>query len=147
MILGQIMAVSTLPAHYVGVFTDNPASADALRAAEASLTARAEARQATFGRAWEQVVRLMIAVRDGRDPNLIRRRSGPMGRCRNTIHRPGGRRRVKLYTAGLLPASYALGKLGYSDDEIEKINAARRAESAPTQQIPSTPQGGIQNAA
>ena len=25
-ILGQIMAVSTFPAHYVGVFTDNPAS-------------------------------------------------------------------------------------------------------------------------
>ena len=39
-ILGQIMAVSTLPAHYVGVFTDNPASADALRASEASLTVR-----------------------------------------------------------------------------------------------------------
>lgn len=62
-LLGQIMAVSTLPAHYVGVFTDNPASADALRAAEASLTARAEARQATFGRAWEQVAKLMLAVR------------------------------------------------------------------------------------
>jgi Phage portal protein, SPP1 Gp6-like len=70
-ILGQVLAVSTLPVHYVGVFTDNPASADALRAAEASLTARAEARQAAFGRAWEQVARLMIAVRDGRDPNLI----------------------------------------------------------------------------
>src|SRR5690606_8276566 len=70
-LLGQIMAVSTLPAHYVGVFTDNPASADALRAAEASLTARAEARQSTFGRAWEQVARLMIAVRDGRDPQQI----------------------------------------------------------------------------
>ena len=61
-ILGQIMAVSTLPAHYVGVFTDNPASADALRAAEASFTARAEARQATFGRGWEQVGRLMVAA-------------------------------------------------------------------------------------
>jgi Phage portal protein, SPP1 Gp6-like len=70
-ILGQIMAVSTLPPHYVGVFTDNPASADALRAAEASLTARAEARQQQFGRSWEQVARLMIAVRDGRDPNMI----------------------------------------------------------------------------
>ena len=35
-LLGPIMAVSTLPAHYVGVFTDNPASADALRAAEAT---------------------------------------------------------------------------------------------------------------
>ena len=67
-LLGQIMAVSALPAHYVGVFTDNPASADALRASEASLTARAEARQATFGRSWEQVARLMVAVRDGADP-------------------------------------------------------------------------------
>ncbi|GAB5006935.1 hypothetical protein MAHJHV63_30100 [Mycobacterium avium subsp. hominissuis] len=73
-LLGQIMAVSTLPAHYVGVFTDNPASADALRAAEASLTARAEARQATFGRAWEQVAKLMLAVRDGRDPLQIEAR-------------------------------------------------------------------------
>ena len=71
-ILGQIMAVSTLPAHYVGVFTDNPASADALRAAEASLTARAEARQATFGRGWEQVGRLMVAVRNGVDPATVR---------------------------------------------------------------------------
>ena len=51
-LLAQIMAVSTLPGHYVGILTDNPASADALRAAEASLTARAEARQATFGRSW-----------------------------------------------------------------------------------------------
>ena len=70
-LLGQIMAVSTLPAHYVGSLTEQPASADALRAAEASLTARAEARQATFGRAWEQVARLMIAVRDGGEPNMI----------------------------------------------------------------------------
>ena len=67
-LLGQIMAVSALPAHYVGVSTENPASADALRAAEASLTARAEARQATFGRSWEDVARLMQAVRDGTDP-------------------------------------------------------------------------------
>ena len=51
-LLAQIMAVSTLPGHYVGILTDNPASADALRAAEASLTTRAEARQATFGRSW-----------------------------------------------------------------------------------------------
>jgi tRNA A58 N-methylase Trm61 len=70
-LLGQIMAVSTLSAHYVGVFTDNPASADALRAAEASLTARAEARQATFGRSWEQVAKLMVAVRDGVDPESV----------------------------------------------------------------------------
>jgi hypothetical protein len=67
-LLGQIMAVSALPAHYVGIFTDNPASADALRAAEASLAARAEARQAAFGRAWENVGRLIWAVQHGADP-------------------------------------------------------------------------------
>jgi hypothetical protein len=124
-ILGQIMAVSTLPAHYVGVFTDNPASADALRAAEASLTARAEARQATFGRAWEQVARLMIAVRDGREPGLIDdiRVQWADAATRSVAQEADAV--VKLFQAGLLPASYALGKLGYSDDEIAKIAAAR----------------------
>lgn len=124
-ILGQIMAVSTLPAHYVGVFTDNPASADALRAAEASLVARAEARQQTFGRAWEQVARLMIAVRDGRDPSQINdiRVHWADAATRSVAQEADAV--VKLYQAGLLPAAYALGKLGYSDDEIAKINAAR----------------------
>lgn len=123
-ILGQIMAVSTLPAHYVGVFTDNPASADALRAAEASLTARAEARQQTFGRAWEQVARLMIAVRDGRDPNLI---DDVRVHWANAATRSVAQEAdavVKLYQAGLLPARYALSKIGYSDDEITKISNA-----------------------
>ncbi len=120
-ILGQVMAVSTLPAHYVGVFTDNPASADALRAAEASLTARAEARQAQFGRSWEQVARLMVAIRDGRDPLLI----DPV-----RIHWADAATRsvaqeadavVKLYQAGLLPQAYALAKLGYSEDDIAMV--------------------------
>ncbi|KKE99472.1 phage portal protein [Mycolicibacterium obuense] len=123
-LLGQIMAVSTLPAHYVGVFSDNPASADALRAAEASLTARAEARQQTFGRAWEQVARLMIAVRDGRDPAQTGdiRVQWADAATRSVAQEADAV--VKLFQAGLLPASYALSKLGYSDDEIAKINAA-----------------------
>ena len=131
-ILGQIMAVSTLPAHYVGVFTDNPASADALRAAEASLTARAEARQAQFGRAWEQVARLMVAVRDGRDPNMIDdiRVHWADAATRSVAQEADAV--VKLHQAGLLPSSYALAKLGYSDDEITKIRTARRAESLDT---------------
>nr|WP_109558737.1 phage portal protein [Mycobacteroides abscessus] len=131
-LLGQIMAVSTLPAHYVGVFTDNPASADALRAAEASLTARAEARQATFGRAWEQVAKLMLAVRDGTDPNKIDdvRVQWADAATRSVAQEADAV--VKLYQAGLLPTSYALGKLGYSPDEITKIRAAKRAESLDT---------------
>ena len=61
----QIRAVSALPPHYTGTVTGNPSSADGIRAAEASLTARAEAKQATFGRSWEQVTRLMAAIDTG----------------------------------------------------------------------------------
>lgn len=64
-LLQQASAVSGLPGHYLGLNTTVPASADAIRAAEAALTARAEARQAVFGRAWEQVGRLILAVENG----------------------------------------------------------------------------------
>ena len=130
-ILGQIMAVSTLPAHYVGVFTDNPASADALRAAEASLTARAEARQATFGRAWEQVAKLMVAVRDGVDPAAVDVRVQWADAATRSVAQEADAV-TKLFAAGLLPASYALKRLGYADDEIAEIRAARRAEALDT---------------
>ncbi len=127
-LLGQVMAVSTLPAHYVGVFTDNPASADALRAAEASLTARAEARQATFGRSWEQVARLMIAVRDGRDPQQVDVRVSWADAATRSVAQEADAV-TKLFAAGLLPASVALQRLGYSDDQIIEIRTARRAEA------------------
>ncbi|WP_202285021.1 phage portal protein [Mycobacterium paraintracellulare] len=130
-LLGQIMAVSTLPAHYVGVFTDNPASADALRAAEASLTARAEARQATFGRAWEQVARLMVAVRDGTDPTAIDdvRVSWADAATRSVAQEADAT--VKLFQVGLLPRDFALKKLGYSDTEIAEIRATATSVQTP----------------
>lgn len=130
-ILGQIMAVAALPAHYVGVFTDNPASADALRAAEASLAARAEARQAIFGRAWEQVGRLILAVENGTDPASEQVSVTWADPATRSVAQEADAI-VKLHGAGLLPATYALRKLGYRDDEIEQIRAARRAEQLDT---------------
>lgn len=134
-ILGQIMATSTLPGHYIGVLTDNPTSADAMRAAEASLTARAEQRQATFGRAWEQVAKLMIAVRDGRDPALIDdvRVKWADAATRSVAQEADAV--VKLFQAGLLPSSYALQKLGYPADEIAVIEAARTPQPANGKEI------------
>lgn len=69
-IVQSISAVTGLPGHYLGVMTANPASAEQTRAAEAALTAKAEARQQAFGRSWEQVGRLMLAVADGHDPEV-----------------------------------------------------------------------------
>lgn len=128
-LLGQIMAVSALPAHYVGVLADaNPASADALRAAEASLTARAEARQSTMGRAWEDVARLMVAVREGTDPAAVDVRVRWADAATRSVAQEADAV-VKLYTAGLLPASVALARLGYDADEIAEIRTARRGEA------------------
>lgn len=129
-LLGQVMACSALPAHYIGQLSDTPASADALRAAEASLTARAEARQQQFGRSWEDVARLIVAVRDGRDPLQVDCRVKWADASTRSVAQEADAV-TKLYTAGLLPASYALQRLGYSDDEVIEIRAARRADTMP----------------
>lgn len=121
--LGQIMAVSTLPAHYVGVFTDNPASADALRASEASLTARAEARQGTFGRAWEKVAKLMSAVLDQVDPASVDDVVVFWSEAGTRSMAQEADAAVKLFEVGLLPRAFTLRKLGYSNDEILEIEA------------------------
>src|SRR5699024_1853910 len=171
-LLGQIMAVSGLPAHYLGTLTDAPTSADSMRAAEASLSARAAARQAQFGRSWEDVAKLVVAVRDGVDPLGVdvrvqwaetRTRSvgqegeaavwgvvavlgvavrggvDPLGvdvrvQWADTSARSVAQEAdaaVKLFTAGLLPASETLARIGYSDDQVNSIMDDRIKEQSP----------------
>lgn len=126
----QISAVSGLPPHYLGAHGDQPASADAMRAAEASLTAKAEARQQVFGRAWEAVARLIIATRTGQDPTTIELAVQWADPATRSVAQEADAV-VKLFAAGLLPASYALKKLGYSDDEIKAIRAETVVTEAP----------------
>lgn len=127
----HIMAVSSLPAHYVGALSNQPPSADGLRASEASLTAKAEARQGTFGRSWEQVARLMHAVATGTDPDAVDVAVAWADPATRSVAQEADAV-VKLHAAGLLPATYALQRLGYSDDEIRDIRAARRTEALDT---------------
>lgn len=61
LLLQQIMTVSGLPAHMVGITTANPSSADAIRAAEASLTARAESRGLALALGIENALKLVAA--------------------------------------------------------------------------------------
>lgn len=127
----QISAVSGLPPHYLGAHGDQPASADAMRAAEASLTAKAEARQQVFGTAWEQVARLMVATRTGQDPAAVELAVSWADPATRSVAQEADAI-VKLHTSGLLPASYALKRLGYSDDQVTAIRQARRAEALDT---------------
>lgn len=127
-LISSIMAVSSLPSHYVGVLSTQPPSADSLRASEAALTAKAEARQHTFGRAWEKVAKLMHAVATGADPDAVDVGVVWADPSTRSIAQEADAV-TKLHAAGLLPASYALKRLGYADHEIDAIRAARRAEA------------------
>lgn len=126
-LISQIQAVSALPSHYLGVLTSQPTSADALRASEASLTARAESKQLLFGRSWEQVARLLLAVATSTDTTRLPMRVQWADAATRSVAQEADAV-VKLVQAKILPVSYALAKLGYSDDEIQQIRVARRAD-------------------
>lgn len=53
-----------LPPTYMSISSDNPASADAIRAMEARLVTKAERKASIFGNAWEQVMRMCLRVMD-----------------------------------------------------------------------------------
>lgn len=116
--LGQIQAVSSLPGHLIGIMVDSPTSADALRASESSLTARAELKQQVFGKAWEQVARLVVAVRDGVDPASVTVQV-VWADASTRSQAQEADAAVKLFAAGILSRAAVLKRLGFSDDEID----------------------------
>lgn len=67
----EIMTVASLPAHLVGVTTANPASADATRASELSLTAAAESAMSVVGPSLERAFRLLVSARTGFRPEDV----------------------------------------------------------------------------
>lgn len=64
----QVASEAGMPADYLGIQTSNPSSADAIRMGESRLVKRTERRQSGFGRAWVEVGRLALLVRDGEIP-------------------------------------------------------------------------------
>ncbi len=127
-VMRQISAVSGLPEHMLGIGGDNPTSADSMRASEAALTAKAEAKQRIFGRSWAQVARLLAAVQSGgpvTDTPVTTTWADPTTRSEAAV----ADATVKLVQSGVLPVSYALQRLGYNENEIAEIRAARRAEA------------------
>lgn len=117
-IISQLSACSSLPAHYLSPLTAAQVpSADGLRAAEASLTARAESKQIAFGRAWEQIGRLLIAVAEGSDPAGIPLRVQWASAATRSVAQEADAA-VKLFQSGLLSRRATLQRLGFSEDEI-----------------------------
>ncbi|OBG87448.1 hypothetical protein A5699_01520 [Mycobacterium sp. E802] len=117
-ILSEIAAISCLPPHYLGVLHANPTSADALRASEAGLTAKASAKQSAFGQSWEQVMRLAVAIRDGIDPADVNVRARWNDPATRSVSQEADAAQ-KLFGGGQLFSRTAiLRRMGLSEDEI-----------------------------
>src|SRR5699024_3965153 len=65
----QVASEAGMPADYLGIQTSNPSSADAIRMGESRPGKRTERRQSGFGRAWMEVARLALLLRDGEIPS------------------------------------------------------------------------------
>lgn len=118
-----VSAMSGLPPSMVGLATDSPPSADAIRAAEARLVKRAERRQRALGGAWEQVMRLALLVRDGYVPPEAQRMETLWRDAATPTYAQKADAVTKLYAAGLLPREQAWEDMGYSAAQIARMQA------------------------
>lgn len=124
----QIGALTGLPPHYLGLHGDQPASADAIRSAEVSLSSRAYSLQRTFGMAWAEVAKLIMAVRDSMDPTALDLDvlwASPETRT----PAQSADAAVKLKDIGM-PLSVILSDtLGMTPAQVDRIREAARAEA------------------
>lgn len=132
----QIGSLSGLPPQALGLNADSAMSADAIRAAEASLVAKAEQRQKTFGKSWSEVARLMVALRDNRDPATITVRPIWGDPASKSVAQEADAA-VKLFQSGVLSRQETLARLGYSPDAIAKELRNAMAEAVLTKQLGS----------
>lgn len=117
-----VSSLSGLPPHFLGFSSDNPSSAEAIRANEARLVKRAERKQRAFGASWERTMRIALRLygsgggerletvwRDPSTPTLAAKTDAA----------------VKLYESGLLPADMALELIGFSAEQRRRAAELR----------------------
>lgn len=126
-----LSAEAGIPGAYLGFHTDNPASADAIRAGEARLVKRAERRQTTFGRAWLETGYLVLLVRDGAVPDDYARRVSNRWRDAATPTRAAAADEALKLTSGdnpILPpdSTVTYDRIGLSPAEQAQIIADKR---------------------
>lgn len=131
----QLLAAEAgIPSAYLGFVTDNPASADAIRAGEARLVKRAERRQSTFGRAWLEVGRLALLVRDAAVPDSFAADVSTRWRDAATPTRAAAADEAMKLTSGenpILPpdSTVTYDRIGLSPAEQRQVMADKRRAS------------------
>lgn len=132
-----IAAIGALPPHYMGIATANPASADAIRSAEAGLVKKARRKQRFFGGSWERVMRLALLARDGSLPDGAMAMETVWRDPETPTVAQKADAAVKLHAEGLVDRYQTLVDLGYGPEAISDMLAreARNASTAATQGV------------
>lgn len=139
--LAQLVAsLCGLPPHFLGMSTDNPASAEGITASENRLVKRAERKQGMFDCGWEEVMRLSHRFYTGAwDPTLKRLETAWRNPRTPTVAQRADAA-VKLHAAGIVPLRWTRRALDYNDVEIEQMeqdDALAAAQQAAAFQIPT----------
>ena len=125
-----VASIAGLPPHYLGLATNNPASADAIRSAESRLVKRAERKQRAFGGPWEQVMCLVRRFQEGDwDPALKRLETQWRDASTPTVAQKADAT-VKLHAEQVITTRQARLDLGYTDPQIKRMEADEDAQEA-----------------
>lgn len=124
----QLAAEAGIPSTYLGIATDQASSADAIKALEARLVKRAERRQVLFGKAWLEIARLCLLVRDGSVPAEFAKVTTKWRDASTPTRSAAADEALKYATAGIVPveSSVLLDRAGFSPTEQRQIQADRR---------------------
>jgi hypothetical protein len=143
-----VASIAGLPPHYVGLTTENPPSADAIRSAEMRLVKRAERKQVPFGGAYERAMRQVKRLQDGDwDPKYRRLETIWRDPSTPTVAQKADAA-VKLYSTQpkpIVPLRLTREQLGLTQAQItraEKEDAEARAEDPLAQAVDILNRGG-----
>lgn len=114
-----------LPDDYMSFTSDNPPSADALRAAESRMVKRVERKHVHFGGTWEEVMRLCLRIKEGQfRPEAQMLETEWRNPATPTIAQKADAA-VKLHAEGIIPTEQARIDLGYTPaqrDEMRRMD-------------------------
>lgn len=125
-----VSGLSGVPASHLGFHTDNPASADAIRASEARLVKKCERKAKAWSGSWEQVMRLVRRIQTGEWDEALRQMEAVWRDPATPTEAQKADATVKLHAAGILPTEAAWENLGYSPERRKKLREMRNAEAS-----------------
>ncbi|HTI26174.1 MAG TPA: phage portal protein [Kutzneria sp.] len=125
-----------LPPHYLGFSTDNPASAEGIKSAEARLNLRAEVKQGMLDVSWERTVQIAMRIYTGIwDKSLQRLATAWRDPSTPTIAQATDAA-TKAYQAGIVPLRYAREMMRFTDPQIRQMEEMDKQDAA-TLKMPS----------